>query len=154
MNYIVITVMLTAVCAAFLFAQETEEISKEMKSEKSQSVRHAARPPVIHGAVGAPLASVEERASAPPVETAAVAPNMAWDEPSSEIHVTGTSRMGTQTVAIINGKFSGIGDLVEVRHNGQMYQWKVRRIQPDGKVNLERHAVKTVAAELPAGEVK
>ncbi|GEM_PF-2320397 len=149
MNYIVITVILTAVCAAWLFAQEAEEISKELEGEKSYPKRPATEALAIHGAVAAPAMLAAEVPPAFAAETISPsAPDAAWDAPASGIHVTGTSRMGTKTVAIINGKFSGLGDLVEVRHNGQMYQWKVRRIQPDGKVNLERYAVKTVTAGI------
>jgi hypothetical protein len=143
MNYIVITVMLTAVCAAFLFAQEAEELSKEKKSDKSHSARLAVGAPVVSGPAAA--AGI---ATACALESLSDMPETAWEAPRSGIHIAGTSRMGAQTVAIINGKFSGIGDLVEVRHDGRMYQWKIRRIQPDGKVNLERYAVKTETADV------
>lgn len=140
MNYIVITVILTAVCAAFLFAQEADEISKEIERDKPHPPRSSA------GAPKHPGPAVAFADHTPDVRMNPVAAVADWDTLASGIHITGTSRMGTQTVAIINGKFSGIGDLVEVRHNGHRYQWRVRRIQPDGKVNLERYAVKTEPA--------
>ena len=51
--------------------------------------------------------------------------------------------MGAQTAAIINGEVKTVGDLVEVRYSGRLYQWKLIDVQPSGKVKLERFAVKT-----------
>lgn len=139
MNYIVITVILTAVCAAFLFAQEADEISREIHRGKKQTSRSASGAPELPAAAAAAgVATVYAPDS--------LAQDPVWDAPAARIRFSGTSRMGAQTVALINGRFSGVGDLVEVRHDGRRYQWKVRQIGTDGKVNLERYAVETDTA--------
>lgn len=66
-----------------------------------------------------------------------------WDAPAALVRVSGTSRMGAQTAAIINGEVKAVGDLVEVHYSGRIYQWKLIEVQPTGKVKLERFAVKT-----------
>lgn len=65
-----------------------------------------------------------------------------WDAPAALIKVTGVSRMGVRTAAIINGDVKAVGDLVEIRYSGRVYQWKLLDVQPDGRVKLERFAVK------------
>ncbi len=64
-----------------------------------------------------------------------------WGTPASQIRVSGTSRMNHQTVAIINGEMKAPGDLIVVRYNGRIYQWKLKEIKPGGRVRLERYAV-------------
>ncbi len=81
-------------------------------------------------------------------------PDTSWAEPKAQLRVSGTSQMGDQTVAIVNNEIKSIGELVEIRHNGRVYQWKVQDIQPDGTVNLERYAVKTDTAGFQPKSVK
>ena len=45
-----------------------------------------------------------------------------WDAPAALIRVTGTSRMGDKTVAIINGELKEEGDLVQVSYSGRVYK--------------------------------
>jgi hypothetical protein len=71
-----------------------------------------------------------------------------WDAPAKLLKISGTSRMGSQTAAIINGNVKLIGDLVEIHYSGRIYQWKLTDVSPDGRVKLERHAVKKEAAGL------
>jgi len=66
-----------------------------------------------------------------------------WDAPAALIRITGTSRMGTQTVAIINGELKAPGELIEVRYNGRVYQWKLKKIQSNGTVLLDRDTVRS-----------
>lgn len=66
-----------------------------------------------------------------------------WEAPTKKLIVSGTSRMDGQGVAIINGKLIATGETVEVFHNGRTYQWKLVRVKPNGKVDLERLAVKS-----------
>ncbi|MDK2857451.1 MAG: hypothetical protein PWQ29_184 [Verrucomicrobiota bacterium] len=65
-----------------------------------------------------------------------------WAAPAALIRVNGTSRMGSQTAAIINGEVKSVGDFIEIHYSGKTYQWKLIDIQPGGKVKLERIAVK------------
>lgn len=65
-----------------------------------------------------------------------------WDAPAKLLKVSGTSRMGDQRAAIINGEVKVVGDVVEVRYSGRIYQWKLTEVKPDGRVRLERHTVK------------
>lgn len=76
-------------------------------------------------------------------ETAPLAAASDWDAPAAMIRVSGTSRMGDQTAAIINGEVKTVGDLIEIRYSGRLYQWKLIDVQPSGKVKLERFNVKT-----------
>ena len=71
-----------------------------------------------------------------------------WDAPAKLIRVNGTSRMGDQTAAIINGEVKSAGDLVEVHYSGRIYQWKLLDVQPTGKVKLERFTVKSERSGL------
>ncbi|MBI9021079.1 MAG: hypothetical protein JEZ10_07485 [Verrucomicrobia bacterium] len=66
-----------------------------------------------------------------------------WDAPAALIRVTGTSQMGSQTVAIINGELKGPGELIRVRYNGRIYEWKLKEVQSNGKVLLDRHTVQS-----------
>lgn len=73
-----------------------------------------------------------------------------WDGPAALLRVSGTSRMGSRMVAIVNEQIKNVGELVEIEYGGRVYQWKVQEIRPDGTVNLERHAVKAEAAGTQA----
>ncbi len=79
-------------------------------------------------------------------EDVSALPGSNWDVPTKLIRVTGTSRMGNQTAAIINGEVKSIGDLVEIRYEGQVYQWTLKDVKPSGKVSLERHGVVAASA--------
>lgn len=127
MSYIVITVILTAVCAAYLFAQEADEVSKEMDKAASAPDWPAAGSPRMSGPVAA--AGIATAYGMEPM-----APDSAWKKPA----MTG----GTS------------GGPVAVRQSQQMEQWKIRGIRAEGKVNLERHAAKSLAAAVETGEVK
>ena len=66
-----------------------------------------------------------------------------WGPPSKLIHVKGTSRMKNQTVVIINNEFKAPGDFIEVRYNGQIYEWEILDVNPGGKVSLRRNKVRS-----------
>jgi hypothetical protein len=61
-----------------------------------------------------------------------------WDAPASMIRVSGTSSMGDQLVAIINGEIKEVGDLIQVKHNGRTYKWTLKGVKSNGKVTLQR----------------
>ena len=56
--------------------------------------------------------------------------------------------MRDQTVAIINGEMKSPGDLIIIRYNGRIYQWKLKTIKPDGRIQLERHSVQPDTGEF------
>jgi len=64
-----------------------------------------------------------------------------WRIPTSQITVSGVSRMGSRVMAIINGELKQVGDIVEVSYLGKIFQWKVSEIQPDGNVRFDRSQV-------------
>lgn len=64
-----------------------------------------------------------------------------WRIPTSQIEISGVSRMGSHVVAIINGELRQVGDLVEISYLGKKFQWKVSEIQADGNVSFERHRI-------------
>ncbi len=68
-----------------------------------------------------------------------------WEAPASMIRVSGTSRMGRQLAAIINGDIKEVGDLVLVQYNGRTYKWKLKGVNANGKVSLERVGVSNPA---------
>lgn len=77
-----------------------------------------------------------------------------WDAPAALIRVTGTSRMGNRTVAIINGEIKEKGDLVQVSYSGRVYQWKLGDVKASGKVSLERIGISSGAIGFKSGDKK
>ncbi len=69
-----------------------------------------------------------------------------WRVPTSQIKVSGVSRMGGRVMAIINGDLKKVGDVIEIAYLGKVFQWKVAQIQPDGNVQFERHEIITDAS--------
>ena len=66
-----------------------------------------------------------------------------WRIPTSQIEVSGVSRMGSRVMAIINGELKQVGDVVEISYLGKIFQWKIAEINPDGNVRFERHKIIT-----------
>lgn len=75
-----------------------------------------------------------------------------WDAPAALIRVTGTSRMGDKTVAIINGDLKEEGDLVQVSYSGRIYQWKLSGVNANGKVSLERVGISSGVGGFKSGD--
>lgn len=61
-----------------------------------------------------------------------------WKAAFSKLKVSGTSRLGDRTAAIINGQLTGTGEKVEVSHEGKMYQWEITEITVDGQIQLKK----------------
>ena len=76
-------------------------------------------------------------------ENAGAAVVLEWEAPSKMIHVTGTSRMMGKTMVIINGKLKAPGEMIEIHHNGRIYQWELLGITAEGNVNLRRNGVRS-----------
>ncbi len=66
-----------------------------------------------------------------------------WRAPAARLQVNGVSRMGNRVMVLINGSLYSEGDLVEVAHQGKIFQWKIAEINPDGNVRFERHKIIT-----------
>ncbi len=64
-----------------------------------------------------------------------------WRIPTSQITVSGVSRMGDRVMAIINGELKQVGELVEISYLGKIFQWKVSEIQSDGNVRFDRYQI-------------
>jgi len=64
-----------------------------------------------------------------------------WRIPTSQIQVSGVSRMGSRVMAIINGELKKVGDIVEVSYFGKIFQWKIGEIQSDGSVRFDRYQI-------------
>lgn len=77
-----------------------------------------------------------------------------WDGPSAQIAVTGTSRMGDKAVAIINGDLKEEGDLIEISHGGRIYQWKLKKINASGTVDVERVGISNAGVGFQPGDKK
>jgi hypothetical protein len=75
-----------------------------------------------------------------------------WAAPAAKIRVSGTSRMGNQTVAIINGDIKEVGDLIFVEYNDRIYKWKLNGVKATGKVSLERVGVSSRGVGVQSGD--
>ncbi|MCC7300797.1 MAG: hypothetical protein IT583_06935 [Verrucomicrobia bacterium] len=65
-----------------------------------------------------------------------------WKSARAKVRLTGTSRLGDKTVAIINGELKSIGDQIEVLHEGKTYQWEIVEITADGQVELKKLGIR------------
>jgi hypothetical protein len=65
----------------------------------------------------------------------------AWRIPTSQIEISGVSRMGARVMAIINGELKQVGDVVQIFYLGKIFQWKIREIQADGNVSFDRYKI-------------
>ena len=61
-----------------------------------------------------------------------------WKAAAGRIRISGTSRMGGRTAAIINGELKNTGDQVEVVQGGITYQWQILGIDANGQVQLKK----------------
>jgi len=77
-----------------------------------------------------------------------------WDGPAAQIRVTGTSRMDDKSVAIINGDIKEVGDFIEVSYSGQIYQWKLKKIDASGQVFLDRVGISAGTIGFHPGDKK
>jgi len=90
----------------------------------------------------------------PTAESPAFTASSDWDAPMALVRISGTSQMGGKAVAIINGDLKEIGDFVEVRYNGRVYQWKLKDINSSGKVRLERIGISSGLIGFQPGDKK
>lgn len=78
-------------------------------------------------------------------ETQSGADNMGssgWKTAASKLQISGTSRLGGRTAAIINGELKGEGEKVEVLHEGRMYQWEIIGIDASGQIQLKKLGIR------------
>ena len=65
-----------------------------------------------------------------------------WTAASAELRISGTSRLGDRTVAIINGEMKSVGEQIEVFHEGKTYQWEVIGIGANGQIQLKKIGIR------------
>lgn len=65
-----------------------------------------------------------------------------WKAASAKLRVSGTSRLGDRTAAIINGEMRKTGDQVQVLHEGKTYQWEIIGIGADGQIQLKKMGIR------------
>ena len=65
----------------------------------------------------------------------------AWRIPTSQIEISGVSRMGARVMAIINGELKQVGDVVQIFYLGKIFQWKIKEIHADGNVSFDRYNI-------------
>ena len=65
-----------------------------------------------------------------------------WKTAASKIVISGTSKLGGRTAAIVNGELKSIDDQVEVLSEGKTYQWKIVGIEADGRIQLKKLGIK------------
>lgn len=65
-----------------------------------------------------------------------------WKVASAKIQISGTSRLGGRTAAIVNGQLKGVGEMIEVTHEGKVYQWQIVGIDGEGRVQLKKQVIK------------
>ncbi|MEI8205861.1 MAG: hypothetical protein WCG03_03190 [Kiritimatiellales bacterium] len=65
-----------------------------------------------------------------------------WPAAAAGLKISGTSRLGDRTVAIINGTMKSVGDPVEVLYNGKTYQWEIIGIGANGQIQLKKIGIR------------
>ena len=65
-----------------------------------------------------------------------------WNMAAGKIKISGTSRLGGRTAAIVNGDLKSTGDQIEVVSEGRTYQWQIVGIEADGRVQLKKLGIK------------
>ncbi len=65
-----------------------------------------------------------------------------WKLALAKIRVSGTSRLGGKTAAIINGELKSVGEQIETLHEGKTYQWEIVEITADGQVELKKLGIR------------
>lgn len=56
--------------------------------------------------------------------------------------ISGTSRLGDRTAAVINGGLKSVGDPIEVLYDGKMYQWEIIGIDANGQIQLKKIGIR------------
>ena len=62
--------------------------------------------------------------------------------------------MGDKAVAIINGDLKEEGDLIEISYGGRIYQWKLKKINASGTVDVERVGISNAGVGFQPGDKK
>jgi hypothetical protein len=76
------------------------------------------------------------------VESGADLDGSGWKSASAKLQISGTSRLGDRTAAIINGQLKVAGDPVEIFYEGKTYQWLIVDIDADGQIQLKKTGIK------------
>lgn len=65
-----------------------------------------------------------------------------WKAAADLLDISGTSRMGDRTVALINGEIKKTGDTVFVIYQNREYHWEILSIADDGRIQLKKHIIR------------
>ncbi|MFA6174664.1 MAG: hypothetical protein WC334_03720 [Kiritimatiellales bacterium] len=65
-----------------------------------------------------------------------------WKSAAGKIKISGTSKLGGRTAAIVGGELKSTGDHVEVFSEGKTYQWEIVGIDADGRVQLKKTGIR------------
>ena len=65
-----------------------------------------------------------------------------WTAASAGLRISGTSRLGDRTVAIINGEMKSVGEQVGTSYDGKMYQWEIIGIGANGQIQLKKIGIR------------
>ena len=65
-----------------------------------------------------------------------------WKTASEKIQISGTSKLGGRTGAIINGEVKSVGDQIDILYAGKTYQWQIVGIDDNGQVQLKKLGIK------------
>ena len=72
------------------------------------------------------------------VQSASDVAGSGWKSAFAKLRVSGTSRLGDRTAAIVNGELKNIGEQVEVSYEGRIYQWEIVGIDATGQIQVKR----------------
>ena len=61
-----------------------------------------------------------------------------WKAAAAKLRISGASRLGDRTAAIINGELKNVGDQITVLHEGRTYQWEIVEIDAAGQIQLKK----------------
>jgi hypothetical protein len=68
--------------------------------------------------------------------------SLGWKAAAAKIRVSGTSLMNGKTAAVVDGSLKVEGDVIEVKHDGRIYQWLVASIDDQGQIHLKKQGIK------------
>lgn len=65
-----------------------------------------------------------------------------WKAAAAKLQISGTSRLGDRTAAVINGALKSEGEKVEALHEGKVYQWEIVGIDAAGQIQLKKIGIR------------
>lgn len=65
-----------------------------------------------------------------------------WKAAAAKLKISGTSRLGDRTAAIINGELRSEGDKIDALYEGRIYQWEIIGIDASGQIQLKKLGIR------------